>query len=535
MVTERNDWVTRIADDLVRKFGEDERIILASGVSPSGHIHLGNLREILTTHFVYSELVLRGVPAEHILSWDDFDRFRKVPQGVEGVDETWSQYIGRPYSDIPAPHGSEYSSWAEHFKAELRESLHDLNVDLREISQTQMYRSGAYQDSIITAMNSRIRIAEILREFQTKGEQLDVSSYYPYKPFCEVCGTDFTQVSSYNDETYDMTYSCRCGHTNQVNLRTFNNGKLVWKVDWTMRWAFEGVNFEAAGVDHRSPGSSWDAGRLIAPIFNAERPEGVGYSFVGVEGAAKISSSVGNVPTPSQALRIMTPSMLRWMYARRKPSQSFTIDFGASHSKLFDEWDSLNRKVNDGRGKIGDVTVIARSNYGVHDADEVVIPFKTIVSTVDITGGNESELLRILNDSGFVVPDIDSIRQRLNLASYWLEHYVPEEDRTQVRSTANVDMLNELSDEHRAMISIVLEQMDDRFNLSELTKLVFGAPKVFYGFDEMEKNLPPEVKQQQQAFFITLYRLLTDSDSGPRIPSLFLCIGKEKVRNLLTK
>ena len=37
----------------------------------------------------------RGIEAEHIISWDDFDRFRKVPN-VEGVDESWAEHIGKP-------------------------------------------------------------------------------------------------------------------------------------------------------------------------------------------------------------------------------------------------------------------------------------------------------------------------------------------------------------------------------------------------------------------------------------------------------
>ena len=30
------------------------------------------------------------------------------------------------------------------------------------------------------------------------------------------------------------------------------SGKLVWKVDWPMRWKHEGVIFEPAGEDHHS-------------------------------------------------------------------------------------------------------------------------------------------------------------------------------------------------------------------------------------------------------------------------------------------
>ena len=41
----------------------------------------------------------------------------------------------------------------------------------------------------------------------------------------------------------------------------------------------------------------------------------------------------------------MEPTVLRWLYARRRPNQSFDIAFGPELQRLYDEWDALNRKV----------------------------------------------------------------------------------------------------------------------------------------------------------------------------------------------
>ena len=53
---EPHDWVTRAADEAIGHahglHGEDHVITCASGASPSGPIHLGNLREFITPHFV---------------------------------------------------------------------------------------------------------------------------------------------------------------------------------------------------------------------------------------------------------------------------------------------------------------------------------------------------------------------------------------------------------------------------------------------------------------------------------------------------
>src|SRR6476660_771024 len=105
--TETTDWVSRFADEVIE---ESERrapgkpVVVASGLSPSGPIHLGNLREVMTPHLVADEIRRRGFEVRHVLSWDDYDRYRKVPAGIPGADpETFGQYIGMPLTAVPAP------------------------------------------------------------------------------------------------------------------------------------------------------------------------------------------------------------------------------------------------------------------------------------------------------------------------------------------------------------------------------------------------------------------------------------------------
>ena len=74
---EPQDWVTRAADDAIRhheKTGASGPVTCSSGISPSGPIHLGNLREFLMPHFVADELRRRGVPVRHLHVWDEIGR-----------------------------------------------------------------------------------------------------------------------------------------------------------------------------------------------------------------------------------------------------------------------------------------------------------------------------------------------------------------------------------------------------------------------------------------------------------------------------
>ncbi len=357
-----DDWVARTAAE-VRTEGErrhpGETPTCASGISPSGPVHLGNLRELMTPHLVADEVRKQGAPCRHILSWDDYDRFRRVPAGF---DESFAEHIGRPLSSVPDPCG-QHPNWAEHFKEPLRESLARLGVRVTEISQTQMYTSGAYTDRIILAMRRRADISEVLSRYQTRrsAEPDDEEprnakgEYYPFKPYCASCGKDDTTVTGFDDATTEITYTCGCGaRVGPVPIAEVA-GKLVWKVDWPMRWAYERVTFEPAGVDHSSPGSSFTVGgQLVKEIFGGEMPLHFGYAFVGTAGgSSKMSSSSGGAPTPTDALEILEAPLVRWLYARRRPEQSFTIAFNVEVGRTYDEWDALTRKIADGTAEPG--------------------------------------------------------------------------------------------------------------------------------------------------------------------------------------
>src|ERR1700751_1191309 len=166
-VAAADDWVARTAAH-VRAEGERRHPggapTCAAGISPSGPVHLGNLRELTTPHFVADAVRKQGVPCRHILSWDDYDRLRRVPAGFP---ESFAEHIGRPLSAVPDPCGG-HENWAEHFKEPLRESLARLGVLVTEIRQTQMYTSGAYTAQIILAMRRRADIGAVLAKYQTR-------------------------------------------------------------------------------------------------------------------------------------------------------------------------------------------------------------------------------------------------------------------------------------------------------------------------------------------------------------------------------
>ncbi|MGC5014968.1 lysine--tRNA ligase [Streptosporangium sp. DT93] len=556
------DWVSRFADDVI---AEAERrapgraIVCASGISPSGAIHLGNFREIMTPHLVADEIRRRGLECVHILSWDDYDRFRRVPQGI---DPAWSEHVGKPLTSVPAPPGSDHPNWAEHFKAPMTAALAELGIEVTPISQTAQYTSGVYRRQILHAMRERATIDAILARYRTKvkqqeppaGEGTDAADtadtaddgdgdgvasagYFPYKPYCSVCDRDLTTITSYDDETTELTYVCACGHSETVYLSEHNRGKLVWKVDWPMRWAHEGVLFEPSGVDHHSPGSAWVVGgEIISEVFRAQRPIGPMYAFVGITGMAKMSSSKGAVPTPADALEIMEAPLLRWMYARRKPSQSFKIAFNQEIQRTYDEWDALERKIAGGDGQSAEIAYhrsVATAG-GALPATPRPLPYRTLASIADITTGEEDQMLRIIRDLNPDIPvtSLDEVRPRLDCARRWVNTQVPDDQRTRIREEPDVTRLASLDEPQRESLRLLLDGLDAHWSLDGLTSLVYSVPKVQAGLPA-DAAPTPEVKTAQREFFVLVYELLVGRDTGPRLPTLLLAVGAERVRKLL--
>src|SRR5690606_22940441 len=330
---------------------------------------------------------------------------------------------------------------------------------MEEISQTEMYRSGAYREQILTAIENRDTIEKILAQYRTKaaaptddveGEEGEGSTAeveapidaaaalarFPYKPFCRDCGRDTTTLLSYDDETTDLAYACTsCAFEGVTNVATQDEGKLVWKVDWPMRWTFEGVDFEPGGADHATPGSSYTVGKDVVKVYGGRAPSFVAYGFVGFAGMQKMSSSSGGVPTAADALKILEPSILRWLYVRRAPKQTFSIDFGPEVVRLYDEWDALTKKAADPAKR--DVAVLAHER-AVRTADAplatstVQVPFRTLSSVADVTAGSADLISAVIGSVGFPHDSVADLEPRLSKAMQWTAEFVPAEERTTV-------------------------------------------------------------------------------------------------------
>jgi lysyl-tRNA synthetase class 1 len=290
-------------------------------------------------------------------------------------------------------------------------------------------------------------------------------------------------------------------------------------------------------MDHATPGSSFTVGHeLVETVWDYPRPAWFGYGFVGFAGVQKMSSSAGGAPTAEEALRVLEPGILRWLYVRRQPRQTFDIDFGPEVGRLYDEWDALARKAADPERRDAQVLAYDRAaatqTAGRLPSPEVVVPFRTLASVADVTAGSADQISRIISHLGHAHDSVGQLEPRLSRAMAWTAEFVPAADRTTVRSEPDVAAIEALTAQEREWVALLLQGLQGDLELEQVTALVYGVPKLARGLS-LDDKPTDEVKADQKEFFRLLYHLLVDAERGPRLPTLIVALGAARVRTLL--
>lgn len=523
-------WSEQLAQQIIARNPDKEEYVCAAGISPSGSIHIGNFRDVATSYFVVRALRKMGRKAKLLFSWDEFDRLRKVPVNVAAVDDNMEQYIGYPYIDVPNPFpGSEHANYAKYFEEEFMESIRAFGIDMDCRYQAEMYRSGKYVKYILLALQKRGEIFDILDQHRTQEAQPgEREAYYPVSIYCPHCHRDTTKIVSLSEDCQQAHYTCKCGHSGDFNFTTDFNCKLAWKVDWPMRWLYEGVDFEPGGRDHASPNGSYDTSKEIAKaIFDCPAPLFQGYDFIGLKGStAKMSGSSGLNLTPATLLKLYQPEVILWLYSRYDPLKAFDFCFDNGILRQYSEFDTMYKAVEDGtadeytKGVMYNTTVPGRTIYPVSMSN--IVQFG---SAVDF---NES-MLEIVFEKIKTPYKYEQFADRLDRAKYWLEVCSPE-SVNRVRTGRNWEVYNQLDADLRREVSILYDYIaKGGYTLDDLFVELYAIPKQVFGFDLPEK----ELKARQRDFFKTVYLLLISKERGPRLYLFLFAIETEKYLHLL--
>ena len=526
-------WSEKLAQQIIDRNPNKEEYVCAAGISPSGSIHIGNFRDIATSYFVVKALRKKGKKARLLFSWDEFDRMRKVPVNVAKVNSDMEKYIGCPYVDVINPFfDSDAKSYAEYFEREFEESIVKFGIDMDYRHQAEMYRSGKYVENIILSLKKRKEIFDILDSHRTQdAEEGEREAYYPVSIYCPVCGKDTTKITNLSDDCTKAEYRCSCGHRGEFDFTKDYNCKLAWKIDWPMRWKYEGVDFEPGGKDHASTNGSYDTAKDIAKkIFGYTPPLFQGYEFIGISdnnlSTGKMSGSSGLNLTPGTLLKLYEPEVLLWLYAKNEPLKAFNFCLDDGILRQYFEFDKMLTEVRNGTAN--DLTKEIMDLCKVDGREVNCVPMGLIVQLGSVVDFNEKMLEIVFQKIGTPYK-YEEFKDRLERAKFWLEKCSPE-NVNKLCNKRNWEIYETLNENEKKEIAELYSFLrDGKYDLDGLQTELYAIPARINGLTKEDKNL----KSLQSAFFRNVYRLLINKDKGPRLYLFLYAIEKERYLGLL--
>ncbi|MBO4572473.1 MAG: lysine--tRNA ligase [Clostridia bacterium] len=519
-------WADKIAEEIIAAKPDKNEYVCASGISPSGAVHIGNFREIATSYFVVRALEKRGKKARLLFSWDEFDRLRKVPKNVAAVTDDFDKYIGMPYALIPDPYG-KCASYADYNEKQFEASLDEMDIHPDTRYQAKEYLSGRYTDMIILSLKRRREIYDILMKYKTQdSDEGDRNNYYPVNVYCDKCGKDTTEVVSVSDDCEELTFRCKCcGQEKTVRLRDYTSVKLVWKVDWPMRWGAEGVDFEPGGRDHAAENGSYVVACDIAKnIFGIEPPIFYGYEWLSIAGLGDMHSSTGNNITPGAVLKVYEPEMVRWLFAKYAPEAPFSFNFDDTIIRHYGEFDKGLEAYKNGTADEFNQAVYELCLLKGKDT-RTKVPFGVLASVAPIVDFKPDLVKKVLNkiDVEFNKED----EERLERVKEWITVHQPSK-MFKLLKEKNADYYETLNDEQRSAVKALHDYLANTDGVKEKDVQSF-----IYSVINDETLSKKENMARQQSFFKVFYNLLFGLDAGPRLYLYLAAADKNDYLKLL--
>lgn len=523
-------WADVMADKIIRERGELNLYTCASGITPSGTVHLGNFREIITVDLVVRALKARGKNVRFIYSWDDYDVFRKVPLNMPNP-EILENYLRFPITLVPDTTGRN-ENYARHHEVDIEKELPRVGIYPEFLYQAERYRVNRYAEGMKKALQKKDVIKDCLNEYRDEQHKMKADDvYWPASIFCSKCNKDTTEITGYDGE-YGVSYKCECGCEETVDIRNFAGIKLGWRVDWPMRWNEEKVVFEPGGKDHISPGGSYDTAKLVSKrIYDWDAPITMRYDFVNVKGiAGKMSSSSGRVIALPDALAVYQAEVLRYIFAGTRPNTEFAIGFDLDVLKVYEDYDKTERivygidkaKNEEQFCKEKRIYVLSQIDGKIPETMPYQITFRMLTTLLQTYSG---DIDAVINSLGDVKPEqVERLRRRAECAWSWITLYAPScapDFCFSIRTdSAKIDFEGTVL----KAICRVRDEVVPRLETFETDK---DCQQALYDVATSEGL---EAKQ----LFTALYKALIDKEQGPRLGGFLRIIGKERLSTILS-
>ena len=522
-------WADQIADTIIREKGDLDSYTCASGITPSGTVHLGNFREIITVDLVVRALRSRGKNVRFIYSWDDYDVFRKVPANMPDP-EILEKYLRFPITEVPDT-TNRNENYARHHEVDIEQQLPRVGIAPEFLYQASRYRANRYAEGMKKAMQMRETIKECLNEYRDDAHKMKPEDvYWPVAIFCGKCSKDTTNITGYDGE-YGISYKCECGHEETADIRTFKGAKLGWRVDWPMRWNEEKVVFEPGGKDHISPGGSYDTAKLVSKkIYGWDAPVTMRYDFVNLKGVpGKMSSSKGKVIALPDALDVYQAEVLRYLFAGTRPNTEFAISFDMDVLKVYEDYDKTERivygvdkaKNEDQFNKEKRIYMLSQIDGKIPETMPYQITFRMLTTLLQTYSGDMDAVIKSLKD---VKPEQEErLRRRMACAWFWIQNSAPSCAEDFIFTIRNDGSKADLDETMSKAVARVRDEVVPKLDTFTQDK---ECQQAMY---DIATDMGIDAKQ----LFTALYQAVVAKDQGPRLGGFFRIIGKERLEKIL--
>jgi len=462
-------WFEELAREIKeKKKARPVRFFVSTMVTPSGPIHLGNLKEVMIGHLVATALKKAGCEVSFNFFADNYDHLRRC---YPFLPTSYQKYVGISLSEIPDPEGC-HKSYDQHFLQPFFKALSILGVRPQIRYMDQLYKSGVYAPLIKKALESREQIAQIISRISGRILPKDWSPFMPRCRRCQRIST--TTVKEVDFQHNTVFYQCQCGDKGESNFAK-GEGKLVWRVHWPAGWKIFGVDVEGFGKDLGTRGGAYDTAKVIVKeIFQGEPPFPIPYEWVYLKGQGKMAGSTGVGLTPLEVLEVLPPQILTYFYQRTRPNRHHEFDLQKTVLELWDEFGGLSR-----------------------------IPVRHLLMTIQSHHSFDS-ILDSLKRTGYeqvVKEKEEQIKEEIPYLRKWLEKYAPNELRFQVQKRLPQV---QLTDNQKKLLSNFLKTVVEK-------KMTSG--------EEMHQALHSLKEQLQippQEAFSAIYRIFLGQDHGPQ-------------------
>jgi lysyl-tRNA synthetase class 1 len=513
-------WADRIAEEIEKRFGKGQTLVVRDEKTVSGRVHVGSMRGVAIHGTVAQALADRGIANTFIWEHNDFDPMDDIPVYLDRA--VYEPHLGKPLCMIPSPQPSA-KNYGEYSAKEFQQVIKNAGYHPQFTWASELYRSGKMDGVIREALEGAEAIRRIQKEVSGAERK---PGWLPISIICSHCGKmTTTEATDFDGETVQVdcvenkvAYTKGCGWSGRVS--PFGaNGKLYWKADWPAKWKVYNVKVEGGGKDHSTKGGSRDVANHIAKeVLAYEPPFDIPYEFFLV-GGKKMSSSKGRGASAREIASLIPAKIFRLALLSKDINQAFNFDpEGDTIPMLYDLYDKLaegyaTQKEDD----------YARLFELIHPAEEISSAQKFLPRFSQVAFVVQMPHLVFLDEVAkwkaalLTDADIAEAQERAEYAKRWLELYAPEKFVFKLQDSLP-EVARDLSDvQKKALVS-----------LAQFIELHAGMPsgeemhQELHALKEKEGIAPAEL-------FSAIYLTFLGKAYGPKAGWFLSVLDKEFV------